>query len=149
MSGVKKRFDRNLYKLYDELAKDATRLYNRGRGLSVEDNPNRYAQDLILSEDGCTWLGECEVKLVWDGSDFPYDNVQLPQRKEKFFKETTQFYIWNSTLTRAATFWSNEIQDLEPVEVPNKYVYKGEYFFQVPLERVTFISLEHNLELPQ
>jgi hypothetical protein len=145
VSGVKKRFDRNLYKLYDELAKDATRLYNKKLGKSVSDNTNRYRQDLVCDD----YLLECEVKLVWEGDEFPYENVQLPQRKQKFFDSPTQFYIWNKSLTRAATFWSEEIKDLSPVEVPNKYVYKGEYFFQIPLDRVTFVSLEHNLELPQ
>ena len=145
MSGVKKRFDRNLYKLYDELAKDATRLYNQKIGNPLTDNPNRYKQDLMCSD----YMVECEVKLVWGKEDFPYDTVQLPQRKEKFFDTLTQFYIWNKSLTRAATFWSEDVKQLTPVEVPNKYVYKGEYFFQIPLDLVTFVQLEHNLELPQ
>ena len=144
MSAVRKRFDRSLYKKYDELAKDATRLYHDTIGNPVQDHPDRYKQDLICD----THLVECEVKLVWEGDDFPYDTVQLPERKKKFFNTSTQFFIWNSTLTRAATFWSDDIKDLEPVEVPNKYVYKGEYFYQIPLDMVTFVSLTHNLELP-
>ena len=141
---VRKRFSRELYKLYDELAKEATKLYNQKQGKHVTDHPDRYKQDLMCDDH----LLECEVKLVWKGTDFPYDTVQLPQRKQKFFDTTTQFYIWNKTLNRAATFWSDDIKDLEPVEVPNKYVYSGEYFFQVPLDLVTFVELEHNLELP-
>ena len=61
MSGVKKRFDRDLYKLYDELAKDATRLYNQKIGNPLTDNPNRYKQDLMCDD----YMVECEVKLVW------------------------------------------------------------------------------------
>lgn len=141
---VKKRFDRNLYKLYDELAKDATKLYNEGLGQTLTDNPDRYRQDLVADSH----LVECEVKLVWDTDEFPYDTVQLPQRKAKFFDKLTKFYIWNKSLTRAATFWSDDIKDLEPVEVPNKYVYKGEYFFQIPLEMVEFVELQHELEVP-
>ena len=144
MSGVKKRFDRTLYKLYDELAKDATRLYYKKRGTILKDNPDRYRQDLLCDDH----MVECEVKLVWEGNDFPYDSVQLPQRKSKFFDKLTQFYIWNKSLSRAATFWSNDIKELTPVEVPNRYVYKGEYFFQVPLDLVTFVALDHQLTLP-
>jgi hypothetical protein len=141
MSGVKKRFDRSLYKLYDELAKDATRIYYEGLGLKLQDNPDKYRQDLMCDD----YLIECEVKLVWETPEFPYDTVQLPQRKNKFFGRKTQFFIWNKDLTTAATFWSHDIKDLEPVEVPNKYVYKGEYFYQIPLALVTFVTIEHNL----
>lgn len=141
---VKKRFDKSLYKMYDELAKDATKLYNEGLGQTLTDNPDRYRQDLVADD----YLVECEVKLVWDTDEFPYDTVQLPQRKAKFFDKLTKFYIWNKALTRAATFWSDDIKDLEPVEVPNKYVYKGEFFFQIPLDMVEFVELKHELEVP-
>ena len=55
------------------------------------------------------------------------------ERKKKFFKERTLFFIWNAELTHAIVFWSDDVKDLEPVEVPNKYRYKGEYFFQIPV----------------
>ena len=144
VSGIKKRFDRDLYKKYDELAKDATRLHYKKQGTILKDNPDRYRQDLVCDDH----MVECEVKLVWDGVDFPYDSVQLPQRKAKFFDKLTQFYIWNKSFSKAATFWSEDIKDLVPVEVPNKYVYNGEYFFQVPLELVTFVALVHDMKLP-
>lgn len=146
MSGVKKRFDRSLYAKYDELAKDATRLYYEGLGVLLEDNPDKYRQDLVFVD----YLIECEVKLVWETDEFPYDTVQLPQRKSKFFDRKTRFFIWNKHLTTAATFWSDNVKDLEPVEVPNKYVHKGEYFYQIPLELVTFVSIDPStLNIPK
>jgi hypothetical protein len=75
---------------------------------------------------------------VWKGFDFPYDSVQLPERKKKFFDKPTLFFIWNEDCTRAATFWSAQVQQLTPVEVSNRYIRKGEYFYQVPLEIVRF-----------
>lgn len=146
---IRKRFDRDLYRKYDTLAKTATELFYSKLGFDVREHDNRYAQDLVVQGELEGHLAECEVKLVWDGDEFPYDSVQLPERKKKFFNEKTRFFIWNKTLTRAATFWSTDIEDLEPVEVPNKYVYKGEYFFQIPLDKVDFVALKHNLELPQ
>ena len=153
---IRKRFDRTLYTKYDALAKEATTHYLTGQGYTVNGHPNRYAQDLIFGhfepakvyDLDTVSCAECEVKLVWNGETFPYDTVQLPERKKKFFNAPTRFFIWNSTLTTAATFWSNDIKDLEPVEVPNKYVYKGEYFYQIPLDMVTFVTIQHNLELP-
>ena len=145
---VRKRFDRDLYKKYDNLARQATEQFLNETGYGVTPHPDRYAQDLIAVDDEWQFCVECEVKLVWEGTEFPYDTVQLPERKKKFFSTPTKFFIWNSTLTKAATFWSNDIKDLEPVEVPNKYVYKGEYFYQIPLDMVTFVTIQHNLELP-
>ena len=145
---VRKRFDKELYQKYDSLAKQATKQFLNEKGCTVDPHPNRYAQDLVVKSDTEEFCAECEVKLVWKTDQFPYDNVQLPARKKKFFDVPTQFFIWNHTLNRAATFWSEDIKDLEPVEVPNKYVYKGEYFYQIPLDMVTFVTIEHSMKLP-
>ena len=98
--------------------------------------------------------GDVDVRLGYDlstsdqkrkkplgGPDFPYETVQLPQRKQKFFNEPTLFYIWNKQLDNAVTFLSEEIKDLTPVEVPNKYISKGEYFYQIPMDLVTKIKV--------
>lgn len=138
---IRKRFDRDLYEQYDELAKEKTTEYLTKQGFDVEPHPDRYAQDLIASSPVNRWCVECEVKLVWNGVEFPYPNVQLPARKKKFFNPETQFFIWNKPLTHAMTFWSTDIATLEPVEVPNKYVYSGEYFFQIPMNMVVKIEL--------
>lgn len=136
----KKRFDRELYNEYDKKARVATMEYLKSIGFEVCEHPNRYAQDLIAFSpiDNYEFHVECEVKLVWDSEEFPYDTVQLPQRKQKFFDGNTKFFIWNKPLTKAITFWDSEISDLIPVEVPNKYVHKGEYFYQIPLETTKY-----------
>jgi len=133
---ARKGFDRALFEKYDKAAKEATIAF-LGSG-AREYTENRYAQDIIYQGYERELFAECEVKRVWKGWDFPYDSVQLPERKKKFFDKPTLFFIWNEDCTRAATFWSHMIEDLEPVEVPNRYIRKGEYFFQVPLERVIF-----------
>lgn len=140
--GERKRFDRELYKMYDQKAREATAAVLRSNGMDSTEHPNRYAQDLI-GYDPTTdfeFHVECEVKLVWEGPEFPYESVQLPQRKQKFFDGKTQFYIWNKELDTAVTFWDTDIEDLIPVEVPNKYVHKGEYFYQIPMEKVSVVS---------
>ena len=138
---TKKRFDRELFDEYDKNARKWTTQFLESIGMEVREHPNRYAQDLIakdaLEEE---YLIECEVKAVWKSHEFPYDNVQLPFRKKKFFTDVTKFFIWNKQGTRAATFWAKDIKELIPVEVKNRYVYSGELFFQVPLDLVTFIE---------
>jgi len=139
--GVRKKFDKDLYDTYDSIAKEAAKDALQKKGYTVCDNTDKYAQDLVAEKDGEMFLVETEVKNVWKGPEFPYDTVQLPQRKQKFFVEPTLFYIWNKQLDSAITFLSEDIKDLTPVEVPNRYVYKGEYFFQIPLDLTTRVKV--------
>jgi len=134
---ARKGFDRELFLKYDGAAKEATLAFLGGD--AREYTENRYAQDITYTDTvGRQRFAECEVKRVWKGWDFPYDSVQLPERKKKFFDKPTLFFIWNEDCTRAAMFWSYNIEDLEPVEVSNRYIRKGEYFYQIPLDRVSF-----------
>lgn len=138
----RKRFDRELFAEYDKKARDATMAYYKDIGFDICEHPNRYAQDLIAFSplDDFEFHVECEVKIVWDSDEFPYDTVQLPQRKQKFFDGKTKFFIWNKSLTTAVCFWDSVISELIPVEVPNKYVHKGEYFYQIPMESVEIVK---------
>ena len=147
MSGVRKRFSESLYNTYDRLAREATTDYLTSKGFSVMPNPDDYAQDLIASSKGRQWLVECEVKAVWKYGSFPFDTVQLPERKKKFFNKLTSFFIWNESLSKAAMFWSKDVQDLVPVEVPNKHISGGEYFYQIPLDMVRFVDRDPDKSL--
>ena len=142
----RKRFDKSLYEAYDQRARDVTTAYLASLGIAAEPHPNRYAQDLIAYNPftNTEYHVECEVKIVWEGTEFPYENVQLPKRKHKFFDGQTQFFIWNEPLTHAASFWDYDISELIPVEVPNRYVSKGEYFYQIPLELIEWVGYETN-----
>lgn len=137
----RKPFCNELYTKYDQLAKEASTKHLKPLGFKVSEPENRYIQDLIAERDDQSFMVETEVKLVWKGNVFPYSTVQLPRRKEKFFSRRTLFYIWNKPLTHAATFWSHKIKHLKPVEVCNKYIRKGEFFYQIPVELVKFIKL--------
>ena len=140
MQGAYKKFDKELYKKYDESGKDQTKNFLRSKGWEVKDHPNKYAQDLVATKDGKEFLVECEVKLVWNKPKFPFDTIQLPARKEKFFKNRTAFFIWNKALDDAIYFWSDHVKDIKPVEVKNKFVKSGEKFFQIPLDKTKQVS---------
>ena len=138
-----KTFSKELYAQYDRMAREATKQFFSSVGKQIIDNPETYRQDLIVKEDEeHKYYVECEVKAVWDKDEFPFPSVQLPYRKRKFFNKRTQFFIWNKSCTRAATFWSNEIKELVPIEVKNKHIASGEYFFQIPLDYITFVEKE-------
>lgn len=144
----RKRFDRELFEKYDKAAREVTSKHLMLQGYKVMEHPDRYAQDLLFYRSEDDWenpasclKAECEVKRVWKTDAFPYDSVQLPERKKKFCDGLTMFFIWNEPMTHAVTFWDNVLETLTPVEVPNKYMYKDEYFFQIPLDKVEFISV--------
>ena len=129
---MNKEFSKELFRKHDQDARDATKNFLSSKGWLVTDHPDRYAQDLVARKGDIEVLVECEVKLGWRNGKFPFDTVQLPERKAKFFVPSTAFFIWNKPLTEALYFWSPDIQHLEPALVPNKYM-KKEYFYRVPL----------------
>ena len=134
-----KPFDKDLFEKYDEAARAATTPFISGQGWQVQDHPDVYAHDLLATKDGITLFVECEVKALWKSGEFPFPSVQLPARKRKFFHPNAIFFIWRKDLGDAVYFWARDIDDLETVQVPNKYM-QDEYFFQVPLSRVKLVS---------
>jgi len=140
---MRKAFSTTLHGKYDDIARQVTMHCMERKGYKMRENPNIYAQDLIAEKDGNKFYVECEVKTVWKGDAFPYDTVQLPERKKKFFSKPTLFFIWNNDMTTAATFKSETIKDLTPVEVSNKYMASGEMFYQIPMDMIRFARYTH------
>lgn len=135
-----KPFDRKLFEKYDVAARKATTAFIEGQGWKVREHPDIYAHDLLATKDGITLLVECEVKAVWESGDFPYETVHLPERKRKFFDPNAVFFIWRKDMKDAAYFWARDVDDVETVEVPNKYMKSNERFFSIPIDLVKFVS---------
>jgi len=135
-----KAFDRDLFDKYDEPAREATRSFITSKGWAVKDHSDIYSHDLLATKDGDTLLVECEVKVGWRRDPFPFDTVQLPARKRKFFHPNAVFFIWRCDLGNAIYFWARDIDHLGTVHVPNKYMASKEEFFQVPLSLVKFVN---------
>jgi hypothetical protein len=140
---VRKRFDRELFNETDGTARDSARIYWTSLGHTVEDHPDRYAVDLIVDTGLETFYCEVEIKRVWTGATFKYDTLQIPERKAKFAKldKPTYFMIFNNERSRAFICSHTDLLDSPVVEVPNKYVYKGEMFFQVPITKLQLVEI--------
>lgn len=138
---MRKQFDETLHGKYDKPARVATMEFMQVRGYEIWENPNIYGQDLIAEGSKGKFYVECEVKALWDTDEFPFDSVQLPERKSKFFDAPTLFFIWNKQLTSALLFKSDDIKDLTPVEVSNKYKASGEFFYQIPLDMTGLVRM--------
>ena len=140
---TKKRFSKELFDENDQLAKSAAIKHFTKEGFTVQVNPDRYAADLMLFKNGkFVQFVECEVKRVWKDDEFPYANVQFPKRKEKYVKEDPiTFFMINNKGSRALLVKGVDMICSILKEVPNKYVFKGEEFFQVSLDKVVFVDL--------
>lgn len=137
---MRKEFSQNLFNQYDMDARRATKAFISKQGWDVNDHPDIYSHDLLATKDGITLFVECEVKAVWKSGEFPFDTVQLPERKKKFFHPNAVFFLWRKDLGDAIYVWARDIEHLDTIEVPNKYVHSKERFFQIPVSLTKFVS---------
>jgi len=139
---IHKRFDKKLFEDNDLAARIHSASLLEKYGYKVKDHPDIYAQDLVATKGDKTFYVECEVKHAWKTNDFPFDSVQLPERKKKFCNSKTLFIIINSIKTKAIMFWSKDVLASPLVEVSNKYIQSGEKFFQIPLDATKEVTLD-------
>lgn len=141
---VRKRFDRELYNQTDKTAK--TKVFDLlmpNDDIHVYENPKKTGVDILAINPDTEELLfniECEIKKVWKTDEFPYESVQFPERKAKYAKldKPTLFVMFNHDQSKYLVVKSDDLLASPLAEVPNKYVYKGEMFYQVPLTKVTF-----------
>ena len=142
-NSTRKVFSKSLFDETDTSARAAAKLYWQSLGYTVEDHPDRYAVDLIVDTGTETFYCEVEIKKVWSGTTFKYDTLQIPERKSKFAKldKPAYFMVFNNEVTHAFLCPSSILLSSPVVEVPNKYVYKGEMFFQVPINLISIVEI--------
>jgi hypothetical protein len=136
-----KKFSQELFDQYDTKAREVVKTYFSKTDWKVVDNPDKYGPDLIATKD--TYFIEVEIKNAWQNTTFPFTSIQLPQRKQKFTKlqyETT-FLVLSKDLTQFIGVWGKELTEDRLVEVKNKFIPNGEYFFQVPLANTKLIKI--------
>lgn len=105
----------------------------------VKDNADPYDIDLICLKDNVIkYYVEVEVKNLWVGSNFPWAEINVPTRKEKYFKahSNSMYIMFNSDLTSCFIIEGKIILESNKVEVSNTRNLTGEYFFKVPYTKV-------------
>ena len=90
MKGAYKQFDQKLFNQNDPKSRAVVKQYLANNGIEVNDNANKYGVDLV-SENGEVKI-EVERRLVWKSERFPFSEINLPERKAKFFKENNVSY---------------------------------------------------------
>lgn len=139
---VRKRFDRELWLENDIKAREAVEKIFQGlNNFEVRPHRDHRKVDLEVFKKGVHVANvETEIKRVWRSPDFKYDSVQFPERKKKFtvLEKPTLFVMFNHDTSNYLVVTDQDLAASPCVEVPNKYVYSGELFFQVPVEEVFF-----------
>lgn len=93
---------------------------------------------------------EVEVRRVWkDGTQpFPYDTAHVPERKsrliEKAKDEGFKLYFWSVSLDGkgAIKIDSDHCTKDRLTEVPNKRIWKGEYFYDINISEYVHHTME-------
>lgn len=144
LMSTRKRFDSALYEENDKLAKEFVKNILKGSEFQVIENPKKRDVDLLLYRNSEHVANiECEIKRVWKEKEFPYESIQIPDRKTKYTKLTkpTIFVMLNNDQTAYVAIPQQTLLASPKKEVPNKYVFSGEMFYQVPKDSAHFNGL--------
>ena len=135
-----KEFQKDDFDKFDEAARTKAKNFWISQGYSCEDNPDEYAVDLICSKDDTKFYCEVEVKRPWHGVAFKFDSLHIPLRKKKFLDKPMQFMVFNNSLTHAAVVSRKTVLASPTVEVSNVKIRHGERFFNIPKDKLIFVT---------
>ena len=124
---IYKKFNKENHKANDKPAKDLVIKFLQSKGLDAIENPNDYGIDVMVSRY------EVERRIIWKDK-FPFKTVHIPSRKSKFLKYNIMYAVVNKDFDKIMLCKSSTIRKYKQIEVPNKSVPKGEYFYDVPIE---------------
>ena len=137
-----KPFNQYLHDVYDAPARKAVSDWCSMKwGLDVRDNPNKFGVDLIAFRSNVP-VGALEVEVRQVGFD-QFGSIHIAHRKDKLFQEglPTLFFALTQDLSRAYWVKANLIANCPLIEVHNKYVNKGELFYDCPIQNFKIAEL--------
>jgi hypothetical protein len=137
-----KPFDQKAHDVCDPPARQAViNFIYKYWGLNATHNPDKYAVDLII-HNKLNNIGYAEIEMRdWD--DCPFRTIHIPQRKKKLFDndKKTIYFVVSASLKRLWYCDVSNILESPLVEVPNKEVKEGEFFYDVPKNLFTSVRL--------
>ena len=129
LKGKIKKFDQKLYDKYDIPARD---IIKKRLGNLVRDNPDIYAEDLILEDKECRYkFIELQVCAGWINDKYPHRLPFVYERKGHFSKDTL-YIILNRNMTQGLLF-DKESLNTTPVRIKK---YSRTFIYQVPWRNV-------------
>ena len=110
-------------------------------GYHCIENPDEFGVDLLVDGKGREFGCEVETKTGCHGPEFNYPTLRIPFRKKKFTKGRVTFFVLNSGRTHTAVVSRQRLLKSPVVQVKNKIVPTGDYFYEIALEEVEFVNL--------
>ena len=151
LKSKRKRFDPVAYKQSDNKAKKCITKYLTSIGHTVLDTEENFGVDLTSTLENIVYNHEVEMKHMWEG-DWPtvWKDINIPFRKNRLIVQVFDndplanfyFYIIRGDCEVAWKMDATIVKDSPVVEVPNRAVREGEYFFKVPVDKAEHIWLE-------
>jgi hypothetical protein len=101
LKGKIKEFNQQLYDKYDQPARI---IMKEKLGECVKDNPDIYAEDMLLDLPSCKYkFIELQVCAEWYTEIFPHKNPYVYERKGHF-SDKTLFIVLDKTMTKGLLF---------------------------------------------
>ena len=138
-----KPFSQEVHDACDPVAREAIIGYMASKwNLTATPNPNKYKVDLIVENEFMVPVGYAEIEMRdWESCPFP--TIHIPSRKKKLFDNDmpTNYFVVSKGLKKAWWCKTDDILNSPLVEVPNKDVKSGEYFYDVSISNFKEILL--------
>ena len=136
LKGKIKKFDEKLYNKYDIPARD---IIKNKLGNCVKDNPDIYAEDLILEDESCPYKYiELQVCAKWNSENYPYEYPFVYERKGHF-SDDTLFILFNKNMNRGLIFDKKSLNK-EPKRIKK---YSRTFIYDVPWKNVMSFYVEY------
>jgi len=120
LKGKIKKFDQKLYDIYDTPARE---IIKKKLGECVKDNPDIYAEDLLIENDKCKYkFIELQVCAKWTNNDYPFKLPFVFERKGHF-SDKTLFIILNKDMNKGLLFGKKFLK-----KEPRRYKKYSRYF---------------------
>ncbi len=138
------KFNKEAFDAVDSKSREASKKYISSKGLTVKDHPDQYSVDLIVYVTPTEIIYvECECRSIWKDGKFPFDTIHIPYRKKKFLELDFPcvYHAWDADFKYAVSIHSSDIKGSPIVEVKNRAIAEGEYFYDVPINKTKIIKL--------
>lgn len=135
MKSEYKEFSKALFQRNDPKSRKIVMEYFKKRKISLVHNENKFGVDLV-AEDGSMSV-EVEHRNSWQNAEFPFDTVNVPERKAKYFVESNVHYaILSKDYSHIGMIAGKELRkyitESTLTECSNKFIKEGEFFYKVP-----------------
>ena len=139
---ISKQFNQELHNKYDPPARKAVSKWIQMKwGLECRENPNVYGVDLIAYRAGNP-VGFVEVEVRgWAYCHHP--TIHIAHRKAKLFLQDRPVLFFALTHDLSHAYWlkAELVKKCPLIEVNNREVPSGEFFFDVPVSWFKYVNL--------